>query len=90
MALLERLTADTTEYLDWHGVLAAGIRYLAYARDRAALEHFDRQIPLAEEAEQRELLIRKDRAARELRGKGAAPWGVLRTGKDRSPADGRR
>ncbi len=36
---------------------------------------------LPPEAEQRELLIRKDRAARELRGKGAAPWGVLRTRK---------
>jgi DNA primase len=87
--LLERLKADTTEYLDWHGVLALNIRYLANARERAELEHFDRQIPLAEEDEQRELLRRKDRAARELRGKGAAPWGVLRTRKER-PADGRR
>jgi DNA primase len=90
LPLLERLKSDTTEYLDWHGVLALNIRYLANARERAELEHFDRQIPLAEETEQRELLIRKDRAARELRGKGAAPWGVLRTRDDRPPADGRR
>ena len=90
LPLLERLKSDTTEYLDWHAVLALNIRYLANARERAELEHFDRQIPLAEEDEQRELLIRKDRAARELRGKGAAPWGVLRTRNDRPPADGRR
>ncbi len=90
LPLFERLKSDTTEYLDWHGVLALNIRYLANARERAELEHFDRQIPLAEEDEQRELLIRKDRAARELRGKGAAPWGVLRTRNDRPPADGRR
>ncbi|MFW6039474.1 MAG: DNA primase, partial [Gemmatimonadota bacterium] len=90
LPLLERLKSDSTEYLDWHGVLALNIRYLANARERAELEHFDRQIPLAEEDEQRELLIRKDRAARELRGKGAAPWGVLRTRNDRPPADGRR
>ncbi len=83
--LLERLRSDTTEYLDWHGVLGLNIRFLANARERAELEHFDRQIPLAEEDEQRELLIRKDRAARELRGKGAAPWGVLRT-KNEEPA----
>jgi DNA primase len=87
--VLERLKADATEYLDWHGVLALNIRYLANARERAELAHFDRQIPLAEEEEQRDLLMRKDRAARELRGKGAAPWGVLRTRKDR-PADSRR
>jgi len=87
--LLERLKADATEYLDWHGVLALNIRYLANARERAELEHFDRQIPLAEEGEQRELLMQKSRAARELRGKGAAPWGVLRSRKDRS-ADNRR
>jgi DNA primase len=90
LPLLERLKLDTTEYLDWHAVLALNIRYLANARERAELEHFDRQIPLAEEDEQRELLIRKDRAARELRGKGAAPWGVLRTRNDRPPADARR
>jgi DNA primase len=90
LPLLERLKSDTTEYLDWHAVLALNIRYLANARERAELEHFDRQIPLAEEDEQRELLIRKDRAARELRGKGAAPWGVLRTRNDRPPADARR
>lgn len=89
VALLERLKADETEYLDWHAVLALNIRYLANARERAELEHFDRQIPLAEEDEARELLLRKDRAARELRGKGAAPWGVLRTRKDRPPAEGR-
>lgn len=83
--LLERLSSDTTEYLDWHGVLGLNIRFLANARERAELEHFDRQIPLAEEDEQRDLLIRKDRAARELRGKGAAPWGVLRK-KNEEPA----
>ena len=88
--LLERLTSDATEYLDWHGVLELNVRYLANARERAELEHFDRQIPLAEEDEQRELLIRKDRAARELRGKGAAPWGVLRNRKERPPAEGRQ
>lgn len=89
--LLERLRADTTEYLDWHAVLANNVRYLANARERAELEHFDRQIPLAEEEEQRDLLRRKDRAARELRGKGAAPWGVLRSKTEKQPsADGRR
>ena len=87
--LLERLSADATEYLDWQGVLELNVRYLANARERAELEHFDRQIPLAEEEQQRELLIRKNEAARELRGKGAAPWGVLRQRKDR-PADPRR
>jgi len=90
LPLFERLRSDTTEYLDWRGVLALNIRYLANAREREELAHFDRQIPLAEEEEQMALLIRKDRAARELRGKGAAPWGVLRTRNDRPPADGRR
>lgn len=90
VALLERLRSDTTEYIDWHAVLGLNIRFLANARERAELEHYDRQIPLAEEEEQRELLIRKDQAARELRGKGAAPWGVLRKKKDEPAPRGDR
>ncbi|MGI9038955.1 MAG: DNA primase [Gemmatimonadota bacterium] len=85
--LYEQLRADTTEYLDWQAVFSRAIRYLATTRERAELEHYDRQIPLAEEGEQRRLLQEKDRAARDLRGKGAAPWGILRS-RDGRPAPG--
>lgn len=76
--LHETLRSDATEYLDWEATLTGAIRRLAHARERAELEHFDRQIPLAEAEQQRDLLVEKDKAARDLRGKGAAPWGVLR------------
>jgi DNA primase len=85
--LYEQIRGDATEYLDWHAVLSRAIRYLATTRERAELEHYDRQIPLAEEGEQRRLLQEKDRAARDLRGKGAAPWGILRS-RDGRPSRG--
>lgn len=90
VALYEQLRADTTEYLDWHAVFSRAIRYLATTRERAELAHYDRQIPLAEEDEQRKLLQEKDRAARDLRGKGAAPWGILRSRDERPSRGGSR